>query len=63
MIDLFGPYLGMPVEVERWPGDGPHKGKLYICQERYKVARFFDGVGWCHMQAEPGADSLWRPVR
>jgi hypothetical protein len=61
--DLFGPYLGMPVEVARWDGDGPHRGRLYICRDGYKVAKFFDGVGTCHMETAPGADGIWRPVR
>lgn len=61
--DLFGPYQDMPVQVERWPGDGPHRGKLYICQDNYKVAKFFDGVGTCHMECRPCDDGIWRPVR
>ena len=63
MSDLFGPYVGMPVTVERWPGDGPHEGKLSISQPNYRVAKFFDGKGTCHMQVAEHDDGIWRPFR
>ena len=61
MDDLFGPYVGQPVFVSRWDGDGPWPGNLTVSRNEYTVAGFRDGSGaMCHMWVQLEPDGIWR---